>query len=143
MSGQKHAPAALYPRERPGTHFTGGWVGPMAGLEGGKSRPHRASILDLPARSHSLYRLSYPAHASKSRGSKRWLLLLYQHGAIYEEFMPDWRIVNSEFYVQVLEGLLKRVSGVTPRFRERGRRRGSEREAVCSFCMIAPLPVMP
>jgi hypothetical protein len=28
VSGQRHAPAALYPRERtPGTHFTGGWVG--------------------------------------------------------------------------------------------------------------------
>ena len=27
MSGQRHAPAALYPRERPGTHSTGGWVG--------------------------------------------------------------------------------------------------------------------
>ena len=25
MSGQQHAPAALYPRGRPGTHFTGGW----------------------------------------------------------------------------------------------------------------------
>jgi len=33
MSGQQHAPAALYPRERPGTHFTGGWVGPRAGLD--------------------------------------------------------------------------------------------------------------
>ena len=32
VSGQQHAPAALYPRERPGTHFTGGWVGPRAGL---------------------------------------------------------------------------------------------------------------
>ena len=30
----------LYLRERPGTHFTGGWVGPVAGLDrGGKSRP--------------------------------------------------------------------------------------------------------
>jgi len=27
-------PAALYPRERPGTHFTGGWVGPRAILDG-------------------------------------------------------------------------------------------------------------
>ena len=26
----------LYPRERPGTHFRGGWVGPRAGLEGRK-----------------------------------------------------------------------------------------------------------
>ena len=31
--GQRHAPAALYPQERPGTHSTGGWVGPRAGLD--------------------------------------------------------------------------------------------------------------
>ena len=36
VSGLWHAPAALYPRERPGTHFTGGWVGPRAGLDGMK-----------------------------------------------------------------------------------------------------------
>ena len=36
VSGQQHAPAALYPRERPGNHFTGGWVGPRAGLDGRK-----------------------------------------------------------------------------------------------------------
>ena len=52
VSGQQHAPAALYPRERPGTHFTGGWVGPRAGLERcGKSRPQQDSIPDRPARS--------------------------------------------------------------------------------------------
>ena len=33
MSGQQYAPAALYPRERPGTHCTGGWVGHRAGLD--------------------------------------------------------------------------------------------------------------
>jgi len=39
MRDQRHAPAALYPRERPGTHCTGGWVGPRAGLDRrGKSR---------------------------------------------------------------------------------------------------------
>jgi len=27
VNGQEHVPAALYPRERSGTHFTGGWVG--------------------------------------------------------------------------------------------------------------------
>jgi len=32
---------------------------------GGKSRPHRDSIPDRPARSQSLYRLSYPTHTSK------------------------------------------------------------------------------
>ena len=40
VRGQRHAPAALYPRERPGTHCTGGWVGPRAGLDRcEKSRP--------------------------------------------------------------------------------------------------------
>jgi hypothetical protein len=33
VRGQRHAPASLYPRERPGTHCTGGWVGPRAGLD--------------------------------------------------------------------------------------------------------------
>jgi hypothetical protein len=37
---QRHAPAALYPRERPATHCVGGWVGPRACLDGcGKFRP--------------------------------------------------------------------------------------------------------
>jgi hypothetical protein len=31
VRGQRHTPAALYSRERPGTHCTGGWVGPRAG----------------------------------------------------------------------------------------------------------------
>jgi len=32
--------ASPYPLERPGTHCTGGWVGPRAGLDRcGKSRP--------------------------------------------------------------------------------------------------------
>ena len=38
-----------------------GWT-PGAVWTGGKSRPHRDSIPDLPARSQSLYRLSYRAH---------------------------------------------------------------------------------
>ena len=40
MRGQRHVPAALYPRERPSTYCTGGWVGPTAGVDKcGKSRP--------------------------------------------------------------------------------------------------------
>ena len=34
VSGQQYATATLYPREKLGTHFTGGWVGPRAGLDG-------------------------------------------------------------------------------------------------------------
>jgi hypothetical protein len=34
VSGQRHAPAALYPRERTnGTHWLGGWVCLRAGLD--------------------------------------------------------------------------------------------------------------
>jgi len=48
MMGQRHAPAAPYPRERPGTHRTGGWVGLRAGLDRcGKSCSHRDSIPSL------------------------------------------------------------------------------------------------
>ena len=39
-------PGRTLPRERLGTHFTGDWV-----WTGGKFRPHRDSIPDLPARS--------------------------------------------------------------------------------------------
>ena len=38
----KATPRPLYPRERPGTHRTGGWGGPRAGLDGiGESHPSR------------------------------------------------------------------------------------------------------
>jgi len=39
VSGQQHAPAALYPRKRTGTHFAGGWVGHRAGLDRRKISP--------------------------------------------------------------------------------------------------------
>ena len=42
-----------------------GWA-PGSVWMGGKSRPHRDSIPDRPARSQSLYRLSYPAHINNS-----------------------------------------------------------------------------
>jgi hypothetical protein len=39
VSGQGHAPAALYPRGKdPDTHWIGGWVGPRAGLDAGARR---------------------------------------------------------------------------------------------------------
>jgi hypothetical protein len=48
VGSQRHAPAALPPVKRPGTHCIGGWVDPRAGLDGcRKSRPHRDSIPGL------------------------------------------------------------------------------------------------
>jgi hypothetical protein len=59
VGGQLHAPAALLPGKRPGTHCIGGWVGPRAGLDGcGKSRPHR-----IPIRTSLIFRVfdTFPA----------------------------------------------------------------------------------
>jgi hypothetical protein len=58
-------PRPLYHRERPVSHCIGGWVGPRADLDScGKSRLHRDWSPDRPARSESLYRLSYPRYNS-------------------------------------------------------------------------------
>ena len=56
-------PAALYPRERPNTHCTGGWVSPRAGLGSAENLAATGiRSLDRPACSQSLYWLHYPAH---------------------------------------------------------------------------------
>ena len=63
VSGQQHAPAALYPRGKTRYPFyrrLGGPPGPV--WTGGEPRPHRDSIPDRPARSQSLHQLSYRAH---------------------------------------------------------------------------------
>ena len=60
FGGQRHAPAALPPGKRLGTHCTEGWLGFRAGQDGSaKSQRPRA---DRAARSELLYRLSCPAH---------------------------------------------------------------------------------
>ena len=65
--GSASRPCRSLPPETPGTHCTGGWVDPRAGLDRcGKSRPHRDSIPDRLARSQSLYRLSYSAHSASN-----------------------------------------------------------------------------
>jgi hypothetical protein len=48
VSGQHHTLAALYPRGKdPGTHCTGGWVGPRAGLDAGaRGKQSSASVGD-------------------------------------------------------------------------------------------------
>ena len=61
--GHRHAPAAVYPRERPGPHSTGDWVGLRVGMKKCvKFRPAGIRYPDRPARSQSLYRMSYRAH---------------------------------------------------------------------------------
>jgi hypothetical protein len=72
VSGQRHAPAALYPREwNPGTHCVGDWVGHRAGLNieaRGKILCFcRESNLGRPVCDQTLYCLSYPRLFIKSK----------------------------------------------------------------------------
>jgi hypothetical protein len=72
VSGQRHAPAALYPRGKNPRypHLIGGWVGPRAGLDARARRKIlcscRGSNPNRPAHSQTLHCLSY-------RGSIEWL----------------------------------------------------------------------
>ena len=51
-------PSCLTPGKRPGTHYTEGWVGTVASLDGcGKSHLHQHSMLACPTPSKSLYQL--------------------------------------------------------------------------------------
>jgi hypothetical protein len=60
VGGQRHAPTALSPWKEPGTHCTGGSVGPRTDAE--NLTPTGTRFPDRPARKEFLYRLSYPAH---------------------------------------------------------------------------------
>ena len=51
VGGQPHDPAASTTRERLGTHCTGGWVDPKAGMDWQKISSPPDSIPDRPARS--------------------------------------------------------------------------------------------
>jgi hypothetical protein len=58
----RFTPRPIYPRKRPGTHCTGGWVGPRAGLdvcEKSAAPPTGIISPDRPTSSQTLYRLSY------------------------------------------------------------------------------------
>ena len=66
-----------------------GWVpGPV--WTGGKSHPHRDSIPDHPARSQSLYRLSYPAHT---------VVLIHGINAIFNNKMPNFQAFKNVYTI--------------------------------------------
>jgi hypothetical protein len=66
VDGQRHAPAALPPGKKTGTHCIGGWVGPRVGLDGcGKSLPTGILAPDRLDRSEPISRLLYPGPCLK------------------------------------------------------------------------------
>jgi len=87
-AGQQHAPAALYPRERPGTHCTGGWVGPRTGLGRAENLvPTGIRSQTVHPVAQSLYRLSYPAHVYVS-----YLFILFIYLSAYQ-LTDSWHSV--------------------------------------------------
>jgi hypothetical protein len=99
--GQRHAPAALHPGKRPGTHCRGDWVGPRAGLDGcGKPRQRRESIPGMPGRSESLQPTecgilahSCPVYSDKSRCSLRYDFI--RHTAPRQRLATGWTVRGS------------------------------------------------
>ena len=66
-------PWPLQPRERPGTHCTGSWVGPRVGLDRcGKTRSHRDTILG-PS---SPQRVAIPAKLSQPTNTRDGTLIV-------------------------------------------------------------------
>jgi hypothetical protein len=95
VSGQHHAPAAHYPRERTfGTHWTGGWVGPSAGLDAEARRkilcPCRGSNLSRPIRSQTLHWLSYSGSDDKAQIPLIFInviLHIFQYGKYFTKWL--------------------------------------------------------
>jgi hypothetical protein len=79
-----HAPAALYPQGKgtPGTHCTGGWVGPRASLDAEARRKILCLCLGsnpcLPVRSQSLNCLSYRGSTLRHEYPPKFCFLSYE-----------------------------------------------------------------
>ena len=66
VGGQPHTPTASFPgKDAVPIIQEAGWA-PGLVWRGGKSRPHRDSIPDRPARSQSLYRLTTGLHLTSA-----------------------------------------------------------------------------
>jgi hypothetical protein len=76
VGGQRHAPAALLPAKRPGTHSThaAGWAPRQEWTGAENLAPTGIRSPDRPARSESLYRLRYPGPLCVLCGSQKIFL---------------------------------------------------------------------
>jgi hypothetical protein len=108
VSGQLHAPTALpSSKEHPDTYWTGGWVGPRAGVDPVEKRKISLACRELnlcrPARMQSLYRLSYTGSWTVTTGD------IYY---IYEaEFFVSW--LRTSYFFMLLESSLPHSQQLT------------------------------
>jgi hypothetical protein len=78
-------PRPLYPRERPGPHCRGDWLGSRAGLDSrGNSRPHHAS---LPGPSN-LQRVAIPTELSRPIFVAKIVLRVCRNAKLYIHTLP-------------------------------------------------------
>jgi len=75
VGGQPHAPGASTPEKDPVPIVQEAMWAPGPIWTGGKCRSRRDSIPDHPARSQSLYQLSYRAHTTRFNIQKILLVL--------------------------------------------------------------------
>jgi hypothetical protein len=89
VSGQRHAPAARFTPFS--THWIRGWVGPRAALNAETRRkilcPCRGSNPDRPARSQTLYHLSYRGSYEILHPKKLKLLTCFKFYNYFRSYM--------------------------------------------------------
>jgi hypothetical protein len=85
-------PRPAYPRERSGSHCLRGLMGPRAGLDGVENLASTGiRSPDCPARSQSLYRLSYPG----PRGTT------YEKKKTFKSYFTDCTTYLQRFFLQI------------------------------------------
>jgi hypothetical protein len=88
VSGQQHVPVVLYFRERPGTHCTGGWVGPRLVWTGTENlTPIGIRSPDRPARSSVAIPTELPGpHLYKAEHNSQWFSDMWLRSVINYKF---------------------------------------------------------
>ena len=91
MRGQRHVPAALYPRERTGTHLQQARWAPGPVWTGAENLAHTGiRSPNRPARSESLYRLSYPGPRRERRTPLKWTVASFPWACYKIAAVMEW-----------------------------------------------------
>jgi hypothetical protein len=99
-----HRPRSSPGERTPGTHFTGGWVGPRAGLDAEARGKILSPLPEIeprspgrPARSQTLYWLSYSGHRSNESEVSIGIThrLTYQQTDWSTNWLTDWGFFNT------------------------------------------------
>ena len=96
VSGQQHAPAALSPRERPGTHLTGGWVDRSGRAEilvstGIRSRTVQHVANHYILLNHQVIDTTHQYNISQYlKGLLQWVKLIHSSSSGSTKYVPNF-----------------------------------------------------